>query len=193
MLGAWDFLRPFIFLALSTQLQIQGAASHGFERHYRNHCLDLYNNGAALPRSKSSIKRWRYYRMTGNKHTHKIYGHDQFLFLFYRTLCQCGPWRLPMKSELLFFGVLETPKIQSRSDISKAEKRWGLSKKKTSTSAFQALAQANVDKHWHLVRCLCELKGANRWTIVDSDELMVIRSILYTYYYSMALVLSIRD
>ena len=35
--------------------------------------------------------------------------------------------------------------------------------------------------------------GANRWTIVDSDELMVLRSILYTYYYSMALVLSTRD
>ena len=35
--------------------------------------------------------------------------------------------------------------------------------------------------------------GTNRWTIVDSDELMVLRSILYTYYYSMALVLSTRD
>jgi len=125
--------------------------SRGYSIDARRQCINftVYRAGSRiLGASARSVRRWKNQRMipmkmTGNKRFPRISGFDQFLLLFYRSVY---PKANADEIRCFIFEHSPNPIIYSRSDITKAENCLLLTRKRGSTTAFEAFN--NMFRRW---------------------------------------------
>jgi hypothetical protein len=83
--------------------------------------------------------------MNGNKQQPKIFGHDQFLLLFYRSVF---PKANADEIRCFIFENSQDPIIYSRQDITRSEQSFQLTKKRGSTTAYEAFLPENIQRRW---------------------------------------------
>lgn len=107
--------------------------------------------------------------MNGNKQLPKIFGHDQFLLLFYRSVY---PKATADEIRCFIFENSRNPIIYSRPDITKAEQSLMLTRKKGSTTAYEAFSPENIFRRWLYFNSPppTGVIGVQRWEMIDIDE-----------------------
>ena len=132
--------------------------------------------------SKASISRWRKqqqeighcrpYKRNGNITKHVLRNHDLILLAFYRSICPKATH--PEVNAFLYRANFGDPNFRFyyHSQLSKAEELIGLSRKKGSTTAWQAFLPENVQKrwdYWHLPYPF-GIANVRRADVIDIDE-----------------------
>ncbi|KAJ1440855.1 hypothetical protein B484DRAFT_466010 [Ochromonadaceae sp. CCMP2298] len=119
--------------------------SRGYEYHWRLTQIARYNQGLPVEASKASICRWiqraQAFESTGNKSNVKMSGEFQTLLIQYREV-----WPKANADEVRRF-IMDTaahPQHISRQDVYRAQKRLRMTRKRASTTAYQAFSPRNL-------------------------------------------------
>ena len=147
--------------------------STGYSVAQRLENITLKRRGLRCVASARSIRRWKLrilpYAPTGNKNCLKLNGIFIYLLVLYRNRhpkCNADEMRA-----FLYRSVI--PRVVfSRSDIYLAEKNLNIVRKKASTTAFQALLPANIQRRrqfWTLPPPV-GVQGVDRMRLIDCDE-----------------------
>lgn len=120
--------------------------SVGYDQHYRQNQIEQYNNNQQTDASVKYIKKWIVEGVegkvpTGNKQTQQLTGEHQVLLLQYREIY---PRASADEVRAYIANNAVVQHIFSRVDISIAETRIGLTHKRASTTAYQALTPRNI-------------------------------------------------
>jgi hypothetical protein len=120
--------------------------SVGYDHNFRLFQIQLYNQNLPTKASVKSIKKWIAEGVegkvpTGNRQTQQLTGEYQALLLRYREVY---PRAQADEVRAYIAEHATVPRIFSRGDISLVEKRIGLTRKKASTTAYQALTPRNI-------------------------------------------------
>jgi transposase len=151
--------------------------SRGYDVHHRTDLIAMHLQNLPTPCSTISINRWIIrqtpFDMTGNKGTLKLSGYYQLLIVLYRSIFpKCSLDQ--MRTFLFFEGAKHygVGKLFSRQDISKAEIRIGITKKRGSTTALQALLPRNIARrNWFWTQPLpLGISNVPRQELIDFDE-----------------------
>ncbi|KAJ1414605.1 hypothetical protein B484DRAFT_335193, partial [Ochromonadaceae sp. CCMP2298] len=123
--------------------------SVGYDQNFRLLQIQLYNQNLPTKASVKSIKKWIAKGVegkvpTGNRQTQQLTGEYQALLLRYRKV---HPRATADEVRAYIAAHATVPRIFSREDISLAEKRMGLTHKRASTTAYQALTPRNIARH----------------------------------------------
>ena len=139
--------------------------------------MDALNAGQAgvpVTPSHRSLDRWRIngtarLRQTGNAPATNLHGEHQLLLVIFRLVY---PKALADEIRTFILNFSVNPKLYSRQDISKREKELGLTRKKGSTTAFQAFTPINLARRqnfWHMAYPI-GVRGTPRAQLIDIDE-----------------------
>lgn len=154
--------------------------SRGFPKWYKLKVLELAKNGVKPEEhklaSKSSVRRWKIrpdaYEMTGNKPRQGMHGHHRFLLAVFKkvwpqaTANQCAVW-------IACHSVDHA--VYTESEVSRAIIDMGLTRKKSSTTAYQAFNEVNIELHykfWHYPSP-AGIRGTRRKRLMDADEMAI--------------------
>jgi hypothetical protein len=122
--------------------------SVGYDQHFRTNQIQLYNLNLPTKASERSIKRWIAEGVegkvpTGNRQTQQLTGEYQSLLLQCRSMY---PRATADEVRAFIAAHANVPRVFSREDISLAETRIGLTRKRAATTAYQALTPENIER-----------------------------------------------
>ena len=164
--------RPFAKTAIVATPHPSGGHGFAYSTEYREFCQYIFHNGLenhpmiaearqqrifpskrTIYRHNERFNRYghlRPYKRQGNKRATVLRGLDGFMLAFYRVV-----WPKATQAELnamLFQSQLargiQHPRFFTPSQITKSEDRVGISRKRGSTTAYQALLPRNVARRW---------------------------------------------
>jgi DDE superfamily endonuclease len=135
--------------------------------------IDMLQNAAAgnLVRASSrSLRRWRRngthpMEMTGNSGVVKIRGMDLYNFMMYRMIYPKATADEMIR--FLFDNNNQNPRLYSRKDIYVTDKILHLTRKRSSTTAHQALLPQNVARRQFF---WLQMRNVSRHVLIDIDE-----------------------
>ena len=147
--------------------------SRGYPHLQRRESISLQARGVRTVASKRSVRRWKNrivaFASTGNKCTRKLSGIYMYLLVLYR---RTHPKCTLDEMRAFLYRALAPPILFSRSEICVAEINLNFSRKRGSTTAFQASLQHNLDRrrlYWGMPPPI-GVNGVNRLRFIDSDE-----------------------
>ncbi|KAJ1423208.1 hypothetical protein B484DRAFT_331786 [Ochromonadaceae sp. CCMP2298] len=147
--------------------------STGYSTEFRQDELSRYLAGGQISVCQSTIASWlrRFHPLvqTGNKADHAISGEYEGLLVFHRLVFPRGS-----ANEVIAFIVQKSvqTKIFSRQQIYEADKRLGLTRKRTSVTAYQALTPHNLARrrlYW-TAPAPVRIAGVPVASLIDMDE-----------------------
>ena len=124
--------------------------ARGYPPWFRDKMLHLHSIGVAIPKEqRRSVRRWKNqrkepYEMTGNKATRGMDGHHRFLLAIFKKIYpqasrgECAVYIACHSNDNAVF---------TDSEISSAVKDMDMTRKKASTTAYQAFTPDNVKLH----------------------------------------------
>jgi hypothetical protein len=153
--------------------------ARGYDVHHRRMMLQLWEDPAnrhLIQASESSIRRWRAthppaarQEMTGNRSRPRLDGEYLVLLVLFT---RAYPHATADQQRVFILTRAQVPWLFSRSDISKALKRLGMTRKRGSTVANQAFTPQNLMRRFHFWTSNFPAGIANipRRYLIDVDE-----------------------
>lgn len=143
--------------------------SEAFQRMRQDNIVPVPRTILRYIRRREDLGHFRSYRPTGNNHAHVLRHDDLIMLAIWRVLY---PRATHAETNAFLWEANGRTRLYDPSQLSRAEQRLGLSMKRGSVTARQAMLPENLQKRWNYWNCAFPFGIADirRRDIIDLDE-----------------------